>query len=408
MKILSINKYFYPRGGSENSFFSRNEALRRHGHTVIEFSMKHPWNCKSDYEDFFISEIDYVSKKVGDKIHSAFSLLYSFKARRKLEELIRKTRPDIANLHNIYHQFSPSIFHTLKENKIPIILTLHDYKVVCGCYSLFCNGRICEACKQGRHYNCFLNKCVKGSRTRSFVNTLEMYLHHKMLHIYDLVDVFISPSSFLIDKIKEMGFKGRAVHLFNCVDVEKYQPQYSWKDDSIVYFGRLSAEKGLGTLIRAMESFPDVTLKIIGEGPLRTELESLTKKLGLRNIEFLGYKTGDYLNNEIINSMFLVLPSEWYENNPRSVIEGFALGKPTIGARIGGIPELVQNEKTGLTFEPRNVEDLKSKICRMLRNKDMIIEMGKNGRKFVEEGLNYDRHYEKFIRICNELLNKNV
>jgi glycosyltransferase involved in cell wall biosynthesis len=408
MKILSVNKYFYPRGGAENSFFSRNETLKLHGHEVVEFSMQNPRNFESQYQDFFVPEVDYNSKKSRDRLSAALSLLYSFKSNRKLSALLAKTNPVIANVHNIYHQISPAIFNVLQNKKIPIILTLHDYKTVCASYNLLCNGKICESCKGGRYYNCFINNCVRGSRYLSFLNTVEMHLHHNILKLYGLVDVFISPSMFLIRKVKEMGFKGKIVHLFHCIDVKKYQPNYSCKEDSIVYFGRLSAEKGIGTLIQAMQPFPRVTLKIIGEGPLRAEFECLVNKLGLKNVKFLGYRVGGDLNKEILGSMFLVQPSEWYENNPRSVIEGFALGKPAIGARIGGIPELVKESETGLTFETGNINDLSSKIEMLLKNKEKIIEMGKNAREFVERELNYEVHYEKFIKICNDLLNKNV
>ena len=404
MRFIAANKFFYPRGGSENSFFARNETLRRHGHEVVEFSVRSPRNRRSAFEDFFVSEVDYDRKDLKSRLVGAGNLLYSFEARSKLDQLIKKTRPDVASLHNIYHQISPSIIHTLKKYRIPIIMTLHDYKVVCAIYTLFAKDKICESCKDGKYINCFLKKCVKGRRYLSALNTLEMYLHHNVLKLYDLVDVFVSPSSFLVDKVKEMGFKGKVVHLFNCIDIDKYLPKYQSDENSIVYFGRISAEKGLITLIQAMRGFPNVNLKIIGEGPMRGELEALSQHLNLKNIKFHGYKTGNELYSEILSSMFLILPSEWYENNPRAVIEGFALGKPVIGARIGGIPELVKDDVTGFTFEPGNVEDLKNKINMLLNSKVKISAMGKNARLFVERELNMDKHYEGFMDIVNSIL----
>ena len=167
---------------------------------------------------------------------------------------------------------------------------------------------------------------------------------------------------------------------------------------SICYVGRLSIEKGVATLIEAVKGL-DVTLKIIGDGPLKEILEKETQSKGIKNVEFLGYKSNNELKDAIKRSMFLVIPSEWYENNPRSVIESFALGKPAIGARIGSIPELVKNHETGLTFEPGNVEDLREKIGYMVSNPEKVIEMGKNARRFVEQELNAEKHYERLIAI---------
>jgi len=326
MKILLANKFFYLKGGSEYVFFEQAELLKRKGHKIIFFSMKHPKNFSSKYGEYFINQVDYEKGGMKNKISASFKLLYSFEAKRKIDELIRNEKPDIAHLHNIHHQISPSILHTLKKYNIPTVLTLHDYKMVCASYLMLANGEVCEACKNGRYYNCFLKKCVKNSRVKSLLNTIEMYLHHKILHIYDLVDVFISPSRFLKDKLREMGFKREIVYLPNFVNVDEFKPQYEAKEKSIVYFGRLSKEKGLFTLISAVKDL-DVKLKIIGEGPVRESLELGVRSEGVGSVEFLGYKAGKDLKDEIRKSMFVVVPSECYENNPRSVIEAFALGK---------------------------------------------------------------------------------
>lgn len=282
-------------------------------------------------------------------------------------------------------------------------MTLHDYKMACASYQMLANGRICEACKGGKYYNCFFKKCVKDSEAKSLLNTIEMYLHHKIFHIYDLVDVFISPSMFLKNKVEEMGFKGKIIYLPNFVNLEDYRPQYDWQENAIVYFGRLSKEKGLFTLIEAMKGL-NTKLKIIGEGPIKEGLKLSVRSLELKNIKFLGYKAGEELKDEIRKSMFVILPSEWYENNPRSIIEGFALGKPAIGARIGGIPELVKDNETGLTFEPWNADDLKRRISQLIENPSEISRMGKNARKMVNEELNPDIHYGKLMEIYRQFV----
>lgn len=316
-------------------------------------------------------------------------------------------RPDIVHLNNFAHQISPSILHVFKKYKIPVVMTMRDYKLICPTYTMVLNDKPCERCRNGRYYQCSINKCTKNSLLKSLLNTMEMYLHHNIMHIYDLIDVYISPSKFLKSKCEEMGFKGKIVYLPNFVRVEDFNPQYNWLESSIVYFGRLSEEKGLFTLIEAVKDIQGITLKIIGEGPLRERLELEVRNSGIRNIEFLGYKGGKELKEEIRKAMFVVYPSEWYENNPRSIIEGFALGKPALGARIGGIPELVKDNETGVTFESGNGEDLKAKIEYLRKNPNKIVEMGKTARVFVEQELNDEKHYEKLMEIYQKTLEGN-
>ena len=402
MRIILVNKYFYPRGGAEQSFLQTAELLKKNGHRVSFFSMRHPRNLPCEYARFFVSNVDYENTTLVSSICSAGRMLYSFEARRNIEELIKKEKPDIAHLNNIYHQLSPSLIHSLKKYGIPIVMTLRDYKLVCASYSLLSKGRVCELCKDGKYFNCFLQGCVKGSRIKSLLNTVEMYLHHKFLHIYDMVNVFISPSQFLRDKVLEMGFKARIEYLPNFVQVDEFEPHYDFQENSICYIGRLSQEKGLSTLLKAMQKLPKIRLKLIGEGPLREKLQKEAKDLGLSNVDFLGYKAPDELKVEVAKAMFVVLPSQWYENNPRSIIEGFALGKPAVASRIGGIPELVKDNVTGFTFEPGNAEDLALKIKTLAEDREGIKEMGKNCREFVEDKLNPKEYYQGLVKIYNQ------
>lgn len=402
MKSLLISKYFYIKGGAENLFFQTAALLEKNGHKVCFFSMQHARNEPSEYDKFFVSNVDYDKKGMVNALRSAGRLLYSLYARRRIEALIKQEKPDIAHLHNIYHQISPSIIDSLMKYQIPIVMTLHDYKLVCAAYSMFASEKVCEACKNSRYYQCLLKKCVKDSLLKSLLNTFEMYLHHSLMHIYNKVDIFISPSQFLKAKFEEMGFRGKIEYLPNFVLLKEFQPRYDWQECSIVYFGRLSKEKGLLTLIKAIQGVPEVTLKIIGEGLLRESLELEAMSLDLKNVKFLGYKSGEELKNEIRRSMFIVLPSECYENNPRSIIEGFALGKPAVGAQIGGIPELVRDNETGFTFEAANVDDLRRKIKMMLNDVDKISRMGKKAREFVEQELNEEKHYQGLMKIYEQ------
>jgi len=404
MKILLANKFFYVKGGADSSFFCTARLLKDHGHKISFFSMQHPDNFDSEYSKYFVENRDLDDQSALNVLKASLNILYSFEAKRKIKNLVSVEKPDIAHLNNIYHQLSPSIIHVLKKKRIPIIMTLRDYKIVCASYSMIANGKVCERCKDGRYISCLFQKCVKDSRLKSLLNTFEMYLHHKILRIYDLVDVFISPSLFLKNKVEEMGFRGKVVYLPNFVSLGEYRPQYQSKETSFVYFGRLSKEKGLFTLIEAMNGL-EAKLKIIGEGPLREVLVDRVKAVGEKNIEFLGYKMGEELKKELQNSIAVVVPSEWYENNPRSVIEAFACGKPVIGARIGGIPELVRDNETGLTFESGNVDDLREKIQKLIGNPQRCNEMGKAARKRVEQKWGEESHYQKLMEIYSAAVN---
>lgn len=406
MKILLVNKFFYLKGGAEASFFETAKLLKSKGHEVIFFAMEHPDNFSSCYAKYFVSKVDFnEAGSMLTKLKAAGRVLYSFEAKRKVRNLIEDERPDIVYLNNIHHQVSPSILHTFKKWNLPVVMSLRDYKMVCPTYSMLARGRICEKCKGEKYYWCLINRCTKNSYLKSASNVLEMYLHHRVLHIYNLVDLFIAPSLFLKEKTREMGFKGEVIHLPNFVKLDGFEASYDYNERSIVYFGRLSQEKGLFTLFKAIKG-RNIELKIVGDGPLRQKLEYRIKEDRLDNVFFTGYKQDKELKEEITKSMLVVLPSEWYENNPRTVIEAFALGKPVIGAKIGGIPELVQDGKTGLTFEPGNAADLRDKIKYLINSPEKISEMGRNARKFVEKEMNPEKHYQQLMKIYQLAMEK--
>jgi glycosyltransferase involved in cell wall biosynthesis len=406
MKILQINKFLYPKGGDAISTLETGRLLSNMGHQVYFWGMAQPDNPEYPYKELFVSHIDYNKPhKKTRQFRDAINILYSYEARKKIELLLKEVKPDIVHLHNFAHQISPSILHVLKKYKIPSVMTMHDYKMVCASYAMLVKGLPCERCSGGRYYYCLLTRCTKGSLIKSLVNTLEMYLHHKIIHIYDEIALCISPSRFLMEKVQEMGFKGKLAYLPNFVSLEVFQPSYEWQEESIVYFGRLSHEKGLATLIDAVNGL-NVRLKIVGDGPIMEELINKSADEGINNVEYLGYKRGEELRNEIRKSLFVVIPSQWYENNPRSVIEAFALGKPVVGARIGGIPELVKDWETGITFESGNTVDLREKIQLMLKNRDLILKMGKRAREFVERELNPQKHYENLLKLYEMAINK--
>lgn len=403
MRIMLVNKYLYPRGGDAISTLNTGRLLSAKGHEVVYWGMDHPDNPEYPYQPYFIKNADY-DKANGtvEKIRLAANLLYSFEAKQKIEKVIKEIKPDIIHLNNYAHQISPSILHAIHNLRLPVVATLHDFKYVCASYLMMNKERICEKCKNGRYFRCLTSKCIKNSTAKSLLNTVEMYLHHDILKIYSGIKTLISPSLFLIKKMKEMGYHAKFAHLPNFVKIKDIKPYYNWDEQSIYYLGRLSKEKGLTTLLEAMRGIEQISLKIIGDGPQRTDLELICKKYNMKNIKFLGYKSGDDLENEIVKSMALVMPSECYENNPLAILESFAYGKPAIGSEIGGIPELVRNGTTGYTFQAGNPDDLRNKIIMLAKNNGNLYDFGRNARKIVEEEYNSRKFYSQLLEIYGD------
>lgn len=405
MRILLVNKFHYLKGGSETYYFSLKELLEEHGHEVIEFSMDDPKNLPSKYSDYFIDNIDYNKKhSLLTKASLAAKLVYSFEAKNKIEKLINDYKPDIAHLHIFQHQLTPSILGVLKKHSIPIVYTAHDFKMICPNYKMLLpTGEICEECNGERYYKCLKNKCVKGSLGNSLIDMVEAYVH-KFLKSYDLLDAVITPSDFYRKKFIEFGINEEKVYYIpNFLDSSKFVVQNN-HEDYFIYFGRLSEEKGVDVLIKSMINV-DAKLKIIGTGPLESKLMEYTNSNDLSGkVEFVGYKTGNDLTNLLKNAMFVVVPSTWYENAPYSILEAMAFGKTVIGSDIGGIPELVKNNKTGLIFEPSNYKELNEKINLLVKNPEFLTLYGENARKAIEKNYNKDVHYFALINIYNKLI----
>jgi glycosyltransferase involved in cell wall biosynthesis len=408
MKILHVSNFYYERGGDCTYLFSLMKLLEKKKHKNIVFSMHHPQNFSSVYDKYFVSYINYAEEFKNMSFYSSFKVLcrtiYSVEARKKIEKIINDTKPDIAHLQNIHHHITPSVFYALKKHDIPIVWTLHDYTLICPNTLFLCRGHICEKCKTNKFYWPIIERCKKNSLGASTVAAIETIMH-RIMNVYRLVDFFITPSDFLRNKLIEYGFKrNKIIRLNNFIDAELYNEKRSM-GNYYVYVGRLTEEKGIKTLIDAALKVDSGRLKIIGDGPLKDELFSYTHyKKGNNKIEFLGYRTKEEVIRFLSNCKFMVLPSECYENFPYSVLEAFACGKTVIGSRIGGIPELVKDRETGITFEAGNVDDLSLKIEYLMNNSHESLRLGQNARGFVEQKLNAEKHYQELIKIYQSVV----
>ncbi len=386
-------------------FFEEKELLERYNHNVILFSMKHRNNLPSPYRSYFVETVDYAKGGLGNKLSAAGKVIYSFEAKRKMERLLREANPAIAHFHIFQHQISPSVFGPLRRKGIPIILTLHDLKPICPNYKMLTHDGICERCKGKKFYKCMIHRCSKGSSLHSLVNTVEMYFHYAMGY-YQGVDKYIAVSRFYRDKMIEFGFPPtQVVHIPNFIDASQFTVSETDKGYGI-YFGRLSEEKGVMTLLGALSRVPHLPFFIVGSGPMEAGMKQMAAELDLRNIAFAGFKTGDELKKLIAEASFTVIPSEWYENCPMSVLESFAMGKPVIGSRIGGVPELINEGVDGLTFEPGNAEDLCAKMMELWNAPEKRKSMGKAGRVKVERDYNPEVHYEQLLAVYEAVLSR--
>ena len=404
MKILMVNKFYYIKGGSETYYFSLKHLLEEHGHTVIDFSMMDPKNFPSKYSKYFVENVNYQDVRgVRSKIKAAVNIVYSIEAKKKFEQLVVDTRPDIVHLHIFQHQISPSILDVIKKYNIPTVYTAHDLKMLCLNYKMMQHGHICEKCKGKKYYCCAINRCVKDSFAKSLINTAEGYVH-EWRHSYDAIDKIITPSTFYKKKFEEFGIeKKRVVHIPNFLDEESVIVAPNENTEKYyLYFGRLSEEKGVITLLKAFEMI-NVRLRVIGTGPIEKYAKYFIESHNMKNVELLGFMSGQPLKNMVGNAKAVILPSEWYENGPYSAIEALQMYRPIIGANIGGIPELIDDN--GYLFESGNHEDLRNKVKKMEAMIPSEYEKFKNNSyRLFQQNYTKENHYRKIEKIYKDLL----
>jgi glycosyltransferase involved in cell wall biosynthesis len=356
MKILLVNKFYYHRGGDCTAALSTEQLLNAKGHETAVFSVRHPQNLPSLYEQYFPKEVDFTSSRLSGKIDAAVRLFRSSEVRRKFNSLLDDFKPDVVHLHNIHSYISPLVAEIAHQRGIRTVWTLHDYKLICPSYSCLRDGKPCELCFT-KKFEVVRHSCMKNSLPASILAWLEAVCWNRD-RLEKLTDRFISPSNFLKNKMVSAGFKAEKIEVLNNF-MYKQTPPVTDKENYYCYVGRLSEEKGVDTLLEAASRLP-LPLKIIGDGALSTDFK---KQYGnSTHIEFMGQMTSEQLFPVVQKSRFLTIPSVCYENNPYSVIEALCMGTPILGANIGGIPELIDTGVNGELFSPGDVNGLQSKL----------------------------------------------
>jgi glycosyltransferase involved in cell wall biosynthesis len=394
MKILIANKFFFRNGGSETVMFQERDFLLKTGHEVVDFSMRDERNLPSAHEVHFVGKRSYAggAGKLA-KVADALSFIYSPEAVRNISRLIEETKPNLVHCHNIYHQLTPSIIGAAKKLGVPVVLTLHDYKPVCPTYNRLRNGKPCSDCLDGDFSHVLRNRCAEGSLGKSALLYAEAAVQ-RFMGSYENVDAFIAPSRFMQESIAHRVPDERIKQLYNGIDTNEVSG--SGADDGYVLFlGRLIQEKGVETLLKAhANSSAGWRLVVAGTGPLSDVLKAQYNPSIL-----VGYLAGDALKEMIDRASVVVVPSEWYENCPMSVLEAMAYGKPVVGSRMGGTTELVEDGKTGLLFEAGNAGELTSVLDRLMASAELRRQMGNAGRQRVETLFSLDKHNAGLMEI---------
>lgn len=402
MRIMLVNKFHWLKGGSETYYFELGKLLKKHGHEVAYFAMYDEKNISTGEKEYFVDKFDTNSKNIT----KAFSTVYSNKNKKIMLDAIDDFKPDIVHINLFQRQITYSIIDACKERKIPVVQTAHDLQAVCPASAMLCNGKICTECLGKSKFNCFKNACVKNSKLKSFLSSYESYIYKKN-NVYDKIDIIISPSNFVGKIIKSDNINTKVETLHNFVDIDNFNPLNNLDNNYAFYFGRLSIEKGILNLLEAFAKQKQGNLYIAGDGPEKDKIANYIKNNNLDNrVKMLGFLKQEDIKKYISLSSFVVVPSIWYENCPYSILETLAIGKPIIGSNIGGIPELIENNKNGYLYEYDDIESLSNLINKLFEDDATRNKFGKYSRTLAEEKYSIDIYYNELMKIYEGLVGK--
>jgi glycosyltransferase involved in cell wall biosynthesis len=405
MKILQIDKFLRRQGGGATAYMINLAELQRDaGHAVEFFSMKDDRNIPARYENSFADHVDLepMPPGVGSKLRAYANMLYSRNALQHIEDVLRDFRPDIAHIHNIYHQLSPSILRALRRHNVPVVMTAHDFKLVCPTYRMLDDNGPCEACIGGNFFNTAIRRCKNGSIVDSSLLGFETAVH-RWTGAYNYVSAILCPSAFIEEKFRAANIHtGKLRHVPLFVDVQELRAR---QFKHFLFAGRLSGEKGVDTLVSAAQLHPDIPVVIAGDGPERSRLETLASAAP-SSIAFVGHRDREQINALLDDACALVLPARYYENQPLSILEAYARGVAVIGTQLGGIPELVTNEVDGLLIPPNSDHDLAQAMKRLAGDAELAAKFGQNALARVHRDHDAQTHLERVHTVYNEVIER--
>lgn len=374
-----VNKFLYENGGSETYMLRLGNHLQQTGHDVQYFGMEHERRIVGNRAGAYTKNMDFHAGILSG-VSNVFRTIYSSETRKKLRTVLNDFAPDVVHLNNFHYQLTPTVITETvawkRETHHPckIIYTAHDYQMICPNHMLYNPGRQmnCEKCIGGHFINCLRGKCIHGSTAKSAIGMIEAAYWNRR-DTYRQIDHIICCSRFMKKQLdRNPVFREKTVAMHNFIDCPPEKK--TEKKDYVLYFGRISSEKGIGTLLGACRRLPEVPFVFAGRGPMEDALR------GLPNVKALGFQTGEALETIIREARFSIIPSEWYENCPYSVMESQAYETPVLGANIGGIPELIEDGIRGELFESGDTEDLTRHIKDMWEDREKLSRYTENCR----------------------------
>jgi glycosyltransferase involved in cell wall biosynthesis len=396
LTILLVNKFLFPFGGVESVVFAEKALLESHGHRVVLFGMHHPRNIETPWARYFVSRVDYADRSLAARLRAVARALYSIEAQRKVCQLIRDAKPDVAHVHHVYHQITPSILYALRAARVPVVQTIHDYKPVCPnakCY-LPASGEVCFRCRGGRFYHAIIHNCGSYGRASSALIALEAYLN-RLTRVYERhVSLFLTPSHFLRDKLVEGGMPANRIRV-----VPNFVEPDAWRasDDGrhVLFAGRLEAYKGVLNVLEAARRLPNIPFRIVGSGTLEAEVRRIAASLP--NVTVTGHLDHAALRAELMEACCLVAPSLWHDVAPQVVLEAFACGKPVIAVRRGGLQEMVEHGVNGLLLTSDDPNELAAAVAMLWEQPCLRARMGHAARETACSRYAPARHYQALM-----------
>ncbi len=414
MRIMLAHKYMFRGGGTSTYLFGLIEQLEARGHDWIPFTVAYDRTAVNTFSEYFVSpplgpnQTHYKDMQMSilQKLKILGRATWSIEARYKASALISDTSPDIAYVHNIYNYMSPSLLEACRAADLPIVMRVPDYNLICPELHFLRHGEVCTECLRGGPWRALRHRCLKGSLAATAARVASMYVHD-WLGVYDSVDLFITPSSFMRLTLIEAGYPpNRIVHIPSFFAGQIAGPNGHDEGDYVLYFGRVAPEKGIDTLIRALSLLDRPPRLLIAGGTVddtQQQLTELARRLGLDCVEFLGHLDRETLDDFISRCMFTVVPSRWYDNCPMAILESFAHGKPVVASEIGGIPEQVEGG-CGALFAPDDPEALAAAMAPLLESAELRKSMGSAALRRLDEGFSVTGHCDRLLAVFEDLI----
>ncbi|OGL95850.1 hypothetical protein A2348_00365 [Candidatus Uhrbacteria bacterium RIFOXYB12_FULL_58_10] len=403
MKIIQANKFYFMRGGAERYVFDLSAWLRSQGHEIFPFAMRHPDNLETPYAEFFPSFIQTERVRVGMAGLKTFGrMFYSFEARRRMSLLIDAVRPDIAHIHSVYTQLSPSVLDVLHARRVSMVMTVHDHHLISSHYNVWAEGCL-PVGRRGRidHARAgivrgTLSRFHKHSFAASFAQIAAFAFHYNRGSYRNRVNLFLTPSDYMRRKLVGAGFPEDRVRTVPYgMDPETSIARFD-HDGYVLYYGRLSEEKGVETVIQVAKQLPDIPFKIVGTGPDEARLHALAH--GTKNVEFVGFRSGELLQEVVRGALCVLVPSRVHENFPLVALESMGAGKPVVGSNVGGMPEVVEDRVTGLLVPPNDLHAWVEAVMRLAYDEDFRLGLARAARLSAETTFHIKRHHAAIMK----------